>query len=263
MVQTVAQMGADKDAGAAAAPARAASSNIQAYFAELHGKCEGVLKASLDGKNAGVVARSHQFGGELAEWSGQVEQRQEAYLLKVAALEYEFALLALTQGHYRHAFKGLRLVLELCLQAVYLSANELQLREWLDNRADTVWNAIVEAENGVFSKRFARAFFPELENDVQHFGGLARMVYRECSECVHGNTPKSVPLPSSLGFDQGVFDIWNSKADVVALVAHFALAMRYLRELEKDSVAALEGCLTDRVGHITEIRKRLGGPVAG
>ncbi|HWQ93068.1 MAG TPA: hypothetical protein VN673_15445, partial [Clostridia bacterium] len=184
-------------------------------------------------------------------------------LVKVAALEYEFALLALAQGRYRHAFKGLRLVLELCLQAVYLSANELQLREWLDNRADTVWTAIVDPENGIFSKRFARAFFPDIQGHIQHFGELARKVYRECSECVHGNTPKCVPLPSSLGFDQGVFDIWHSKADAVALVAHFALAMRYLSELDKEAVAALEGCLTDRVGHVTEIRERLGGPVAG
>jgi len=69
---------------------------------------------------------------------------------------------ALAQGHYRHAFKGLSLVLELCLQAVALSANELCLREWPDNRRDTVWGVIVDDANGVFSKQFAHAFFPSL-----------------------------------------------------------------------------------------------------
>jgi hypothetical protein len=121
----------------------------------------------------------------------------------------------------------------------------------------------MEPENGVFSKRFARAFCPDLESHVLRLGGVARKVYRECSECVHGNTPKSVPLRSELGFDQPVFEIWHSKADLVAFVAHFALAMRYLTELDKESLAALEGFLVDRVGHITEIRERIGGPVAG
>jgi hypothetical protein len=220
------------------------------------------LKQSLTGKNAGLVAKSHQFATELQVWVRILGNRREAYLVKVAALEYEFALLALTQGHYRHAFKGLRLVMELCLQAVFLSANELRLREWLDNRADTVWSAIVDPEDGAFSKRFARSFFPSLEPHVQHYRGLAESVYRECSECVHGNIPRNILLPGALRFDQGVFELWHSKAALIALVTHFALSLRYLSDVREGDLATVEPFLSDHVGHVAEIRARLGGPVS-
>lgn len=175
-------------------------------------------------------------------------------------MEYQFALLALAQGHYRHAFKALRLVLELSLQTIALSSNELELREWLDNRRDTVWSHLIDATNGVFSKRFTQAFFPDLSAHVQHYNQLAASVYRECSECVHGNIPKHVPLPASLSFDGDVFKLWHSKADVVARIVHFGLCLRYLCDLSDAQISTLEAPLSDRVGYIPEIRKRLGGP---
>lgn len=240
----------------------AASSDIKAYFGQLQEKCEQILNASLDGSNSENVAASHLLVAEFETWCNVLNQRRETELLRVAALEYEFALLALTQGYYRHAFKGLRLVLELILQTVYLSSNELCLREWLDNRTDTVWSLIVDDDNGVFSHRFAQAFFPGLSGHVQHYRGLAKSIYRECSECVHGNTPRHIPLPSSLNFNQEVFELWHSKANLVALVSQFALSLRYLSDLTEREATELEPSLSDRLGHILEIRQLLGGPTS-
>lgn len=236
------------------------SLDIKAYFQELQKKCDAILAVSLADPNAALIAASRQFSLEIDVWQQAISSRREAELLRTATLEFEFALLALCQGHYRHAFKSLRLVLELCLQAVHLSANEMRLREWLDNRSDTVWNAIVEDENGVFSQRFAQAFFPELAVHIPHYRSMAISVYRECSECVHGNMPKHVPLPASLAFDKDVFSLWHSKAAIVARVVHFSLCLRYLKDLNEAAVARLEPSLSDRLGHVTEIRNRLGGP---
>lgn len=247
-----------------AAPSKVSSSpDIKAYLQQLLTKTASILESSMTASNSVKIASSHIFGGEMEAWCKVLSQRREVELLKVAALEYEFALLALTQGYYRHAFKGLRLVLELILQAIYLSANELLLREWIDNRVDTNWSAIAEKDEGVFSQRFAKAFFPELTTHVQHYRELAVALYRECSECVHGNTPKCIPLPTGLDFNQDVFDLWHSKASNVVLIAHFVLALRYLLELSETDVAHLETFLSDRLGHLEEVRKHLGGPAKG
>jgi hypothetical protein len=220
-------------------------SDIQAYFRALQSKCDNVLLTSLTAQNATLMASSRQFWLELEAWRKILDERLEAELLKVASLEYEFALLALAQGQYRHAFKTLRLVLELCLQAITLSANELRLREWLDNRSDTIWNQIIDEESGVFSKRFALAFFPDLAIHVQNYRSLAVSVYRECSECVHGNIPKHVPLPTSLEFDAEVFALWHSKSEIVARIVHFGLCLRYLCDLKDSEITTLEPfCLT-------------------
>jgi hypothetical protein len=237
--------------------------DIAEVFDRLHKKCGEILIASMADTNSGLVARSYQFASELEKWGTVLGVRTEVEILKVAALEYNFALLALNQGQYRQSFKALRLVLELTLQAVHLSTNEIYLREWLDNRLDTVWSSIVDQENGVFSKRFANAFFPDLNLHLAHYREMATSIYRECSECVHGNMPKHVPLPSSLEFNQEVFELWHSKAEIVALILHFALSLRYLRDLSEEDILDMEPFLADRLGHLKEVRQLLGGPTKG
>lgn len=239
------------------------NADIEEYLQQLVSKSGAIFEHSMTPENSPKVAASFVFVREIEIWCNALEQRREVELLRVAALEHTFALLALTEGNYRHAFRGLRLVLELILQSVYLSANELLLRDWLENRADTVWDAITDENEGVFSYRFARAFFPELANDVQDYRKMAAALYRECSECVHGNTPKSIPLPACLEFDQGAFDLWHSKASIVAMTAHFALSLRYLLSVSEVYLSDLEHFLSDRLGHLEEVRKLLGGPSKG
>jgi hypothetical protein len=239
------------------------SSEVRKYFSQLHEKCGEIVVASTNGSNSEAVAKSHEFAFELGKWCQVLGQRTEVELLKVAALEYKFGVLALTQGHYRQSFKALRLVLELTLQAVHLSTNEICLREWMDNRIDTVWSSILDEKDGVFSLRFAKAFFSDLSPHVLYYRGLAASIYRECSECVHGNMPKHVPLPTSLVFDQEIFDLWHSKADVITLIIHFALSLRYLSDILEKEILELEPFLCDRLGHLDEIRQLLGGPTKG
>jgi hypothetical protein len=210
-----------------------------------------VFKQSLTESNLTKIAASHRFAQELALWCDLIGDKRELELFQVAGHEYEYSLLALAQGHYRHAFKSLRLVLELILQAVYLSSNELRLREWFSNRVDTSWSAIVDKNEGVFSVRFSKGFFPPFENHAAHYGGMAVLLYRECSECVHGNVPQHIPLPTTIIFDQKTFDLWHSKAETLRLVAHSALALRYFDDMTADKRVKLGSCL----GHLVKVNE--------
>jgi hypothetical protein len=234
--------------------------DIEKYLKKLHSQSGTVLERSLSGQNSAKLAKSRTFATELMVWQNILGQRREGELLKAATSEYESAIIVLTQGHYRHAFHGLRLTFELTLQAVFLSKSELLLREWLDGRIDTNWNTIVDPDNGLFSQRFALAFFPELQQHIKYYREMAIGVYRDCSEYVHGNYKKQIPLPKSINFDEAVFKLWHSKADIAAMVLHFALSLRYLRDLQESEVSQLEPIINDRLGHIKEIRELLGGP---
>ena len=239
------------------------SSAITQVYHNLHEACAKILEESTQGDFARLLAESHVFLHELERWIQVLARRKESHLLAVAAREYQLALLALAQGLYRHAFKGLRLVLELCLQAVHLSAHQIELHEWLESRKDTVWGVLMDENDGVLSVRFARAFFPELEADVRHHRSLAQQLYRECSECVHGSTQKYIALPDSLTFSSESFRLWHCKAGNVALVLAFVLSLRYLKDLKDEDLTTLEHDLLDRLGHVAPIRAYFGGPEGG
>ena len=68
---------------------------IQIHYEQLHSQCGTILSASISGQNEAKVARSHQFVHEIELWASVVGTRREAALLKIAAHEYQFALLAL------------------------------------------------------------------------------------------------------------------------------------------------------------------------
>ncbi|MYM85090.1 hypothetical protein GTP44_24485 [Duganella sp. FT50W] len=229
-------------------------SSLANVFRGLHTQCSGAVDASLEGLNEGVLGDSYVFANDLEAWRDAISGSPEASLLGTAATEYVVAMLNICQGQYRNGFKGLRLVLELCLQSSYLSANLLIREEWIRGERDTVWATLVDEENGPLSLRFCRAFFPELESHTGHFRQLARTIYRELSECIHGNVPNHIPLPSKLDFSQETFDLWNRKAKVVRLVIHFAFSVRYVRTLPAQKRTGIDAILIEQLGHISAIR---------
>lgn len=227
----------------------------------LHVQCAGVVSQTYaDGREA-ILAQRYDFLADLETWSSVLLDRPENALFEVAQREYIVSMLSLAQGLYRNAFKGLRLVLELYLQGVLLSSDPIGRAEWLRNAKDTYWSSIVDEENGVFTIRFARAFFPQIEERVGAFRGVAKGLYRELSECTHGNVPSAIQLPENIRFDVDVFNTWCEKADTLRPIVHFALAMRYLNELSAGQFSAVETLLLDRLGDINVLRERLGGPI--
>ena len=225
-----------------------------AIFRQLHGQCDQTMEMSLLGGNHARLGEAYLFAGDLDAWRTAIDGQIEARLIEAASSEYVLAALNVCQGQYRNGFKGLRLVLELCLQSTHLSANLVLRAEWLKGEKDTIWAALVDSDNGPLSVRSCRAFFPELSEHVSNFRQLAQTLYRELSECIHGNVPNHIPLPTSLNFSQDTFELWLLKAKSVRLVSHFAFTLRYLNDLSVAKRAPLEAAVTDQMGHIAAIR---------
>ena len=228
----------------------------------LHASCGQALDETFAGLGQAALAERYVFVSELDAWSTALAGRPEYALFEIAHREYLLSILSLTQGMYRNSFKGLRLVLELHLQGILLSTNPIGLSEWLRSAKDTIWASIINEETGVFTPRFARAFFPELQSNVGGVLGIARGLYRELSECTHGNVPSAIQLPKDIRFDSEAFQTWCNKADTLRTIVHFALALRYLRELHGHRLRAVEHLMIERLGNISAVREQLGGPTS-
>ncbi len=225
-----------------------------AIFRQLHDQCTQTMEKALLGDNHAHLGEAYLFAGDLDTWRTALDEHMEARLIETASSEYVLAALNICQGQYRNGFKGLRLVLELCLQSTYLSANLVLRAEWFKGEKDTIWATLVDPENGPLSVRFCCGFFPDISEHVPHFRQLAQTLYRELSECIHGNVPNHIPLPASLTFSQDTFELWLSKAKAVRLVTHFAFTLRYLNDLSLAKRGPLEAAVTDQLGHIAAIR---------
>ena len=228
--------------------------SVSTVIRRLQDKCSDTLEKSLQEINAANLGESYLFACDLDAWKKAIDGELEIRLVETAANEYALAILNCCQGQYRNAFKGLRLVLELCLQSTYLSANLVLLAEWLKGEQDTIWATLINADTGPLSARACRAFFPDLLDHVENFRQIGQTLYRELSECIHGNVPNFIPLPASLEFSKDTFDLWHSKAKLVRLVVHFTFVMRYLNALPAMNRTLLETAVIDQLGHISAIR---------
>lgn len=220
----------------------------------LHLQCHSVVDLSLSERNEACIGESYLFANDLDSWCKAISGYAESSLVATASSEYVLAMLNVCQGQYRNGFKGLRLVLELCMQSIHLSADLVLREEWIKGEKDTIWAVLVDHQDGPLSMRFCRAFFAELSEHTSHYRELAKTLYRELSECIHGNTPNHIPLPSSLEFSQDTFELWHAKAASVRLVIHFAFTLRYLRSLPKPNRLEIEPVLIEQLGHIAAIR---------
>ena len=226
-------------------------------LSELQKLCSQTFRTAIKAKYNGVAGRGFVFAGDLDAWSKILKGRREHPLFASAAHELSIGLLCNSQGQYRNGFKSLRLVLELVLQGTYLSANLVALSEWLANSRDTAWAALSEPETGVLSKSFCNAFLPELAEEAHGVNTLAKTLYRELSECIHGNVPKKIPLPTNLAFNEETFTLWHTKLETVRTISIFSLTMRYLNELSREQKSAVESSIADALGHIEAIRYKL------
>lgn len=204
------------------------------------------------------MSKAHAFIQDLDLWISELESRPEVVVLHSVVREYQLALLALVSGHYRSAFGTLRLALELAFSAVQWSANERELREWLQGQRDSNWATLIDNENGILSKQFVRLFCDGLANEAGRYRSSAVAVYRECSEYVHGNSHTHRLIPAYLIFDEASFDAWHQKASVVRLTISFAFAARYLLDIPAVGRSHLENTLLDHLGHSGGIRAILG-----
>jgi hypothetical protein len=87
---------------------------------------------------------------------------QSSIMLRHSLEELDISCFQILQGLYRGAFTSLRLALEMLCGAVYFSAHNIEYIEWQNGSQDIIWSKLICPDNGILSKRFSNAYFPEL-----------------------------------------------------------------------------------------------------
>ena len=229
--------------------------SVRTYYEGLITQCSDNFNKLLDDDSvaAGFIS-AHNFLEELETMHQGIGDHYSAECFRHAIIEYSFSLFQLSIGSYRSAFSSLRLSFELALATIKFSASEFDYLQWSQGNKDINWNSIVEAELGIFSKQFIRVFYNSLEDEGGHFCSLARTVYRECSEYVHGN-------PSTREQDEVAFTFaadrtkkWTEIADTMHLVIVFCYAMRILHQLSDEKLQTVEQLIMDKLSSIESVR---------
>jgi hypothetical protein len=235
----------------------AQSSSSAEHLAHLHEQLGKVLAVSTQGQREQSLRKAQGAVVDLDIWLTVLRARGEGRPLSMAFREYASALLLASMGLYGPAFYGLRHFLEVSLGSVLLSSNELALRLWVAGKRDLTWADTVDDDKGVFSNLFVQAFCEPLEQSSTQLGALAKKIYRECSEFVHGNPPATARLPSKLEFSDQLFEQWIAHADSAVMIVQSALVIRYLTSLGGSDVSTLDATVRDALGHHAAIRAHL------
>ncbi len=231
--------------------------NIQDYYKKLNESCQNIFNSTLTDLDS--FGKVHHFSTCLFEFSERLNDKKEGDLLKVVSSQIEISALDISFGLYRQAFSSTRLALEMGLGIVYFSAFKLEHYEWLSGKADIKWSKIIDKENGVLSKRFANAFFPELSQSIEEYNFIAVSIYRQLSEFVHGNYETWEESGLSLSKNDDLTKRYFEYFELVKNVLLFALCCRFLKSFPSEKLDSMPFIL-EEMGHNESIRVFLGGP---
>ena len=233
-----------------------ASMDIQKYFERLNDESQEVfLRSKSEKETLGAV---HHLSSCIHEFSEYISDPQERKILETVCVQLESATFNLALGLYRQAFSSLRLAFEMGLATIYFSVHKMELYEWLDGRMDIKWFRLTDEESGILSKRFSRAFFPELIDQIDGYREKAIFVYRKLSEYVHGNNEtwdSGIKLAYNDDLFSRYFDYYKRVADIIL----FVLICRYTSALSDAARESLQ-FVPDEFNHIPEIRTVFGRP---
>jgi hypothetical protein len=224
------------------------------YYTQLGNNAIGVLQSSLGNEDLELLSSNHSFTHDLSLWLEVLKNRPESSILQNAIKEFQIAILSNNLGFYQQAFMGLRFFFERTLVAIHFSGKEIELNLWKLGERDTYWSELIDKDNGIFSPKFCKAFFPELKDEIRHFEAITAKVYRECSEFVHGNQSVIKIIPEQISYSKELFYEWNIKADTIRRVVLFAFCLRYLKHLSDDKVKKLESTIADEFKSISQIK---------
>jgi len=229
--------------------------DIKTHYTDLAKKCNEIQTESLKPERISIISKSHSSLFDYSNWLEILKDRPEYNILKMAVREYQMAILSNTLGLYNQAFIGLRFFFERTLIAIQFSSREIDLRLWQRGERDTNWQGIIDEDTGLFSHSFCRAFFPDLKDEIVHYGRMAQKVYRECSEYVHGNLSVQEKIPETLIFDEFLFVEWHKKAEIIKRIILFSYCLRYLNTVKSENINIIEENIMEEFGHIEIVRE--------
>lgn len=207
------------------------------------------------------LGKIHDYSASIQEWMEVIPSNQEKHMINHSLEQIEFSCLSLLSGLYRQSFTSLRLALELLFGSIYFSAHQIEYIEWKKGSRDLSWTTINDDDNGVLSKRFSNAFFPELSIYIDAQRNIAKEVYRGLSEFVHGNYATWNKEKPNLLIDENLIEEYRKKFYALNSISHFLLTMRYLKEVNPEDLHKIEAHVMDELQYIDDIRRIFGGTV--
>jgi hypothetical protein len=231
--------------------------DVLGYFRELNDQTHTIFEESL--AKHSDLGLAHHISACLFEFASNVPDLSERSILETVSTQIESATLSACQGMYRQAFGTLRLALEMGFAAAHFSANKIELQEWLSDHADIKWSSITDANNGVLSSRFARAFFPEFGSDLDERQKAASNLYRSLSTFVHGNQGTWNECGLKLVYNTTILDEYFKRLEEVKDLLLFVLCCRYLKSFSAEQLDSLV-FISDEMGHLSYVREFFGGP---
>lgn len=229
--------------------------DIQEYYNKINDASQAVFTLSIDEKRK--IGQLHHSSSCLYEFSNCVVDVQEKNILETVSAQLESANFSLSLGLYRQSFASLRLALEMGLGAIYFSYNKMELYEWHDGRNDIKWSKLIDEEKGVLSKRFVKAFFGGMEDEIEGYRKKAMITYRKLSEYVHGNWETWDGESVKITYSSDVFDRYCNYNEIVVKVILFAAICRYVKEFDEGTRESLQ-FVPEEFGHIENLRDLFG-----
>jgi hypothetical protein len=233
--------------------------NVNQYYSALKVETEKIFLESSNENTAQNTA--HDLITNLQVWYTILNKEDSSTMLINSIEELDISCLQMMQGLYRGAFSSLRLSLEMLTGSVYFSAHNIEYKEWEKGSKDLIWATISCKENGVLSKRFAEAYFPELKDEIGDFSNRVKSLYRSLSEMVHGNYSTWNYDKPSLSFNSDINNIYNKYAKEYNELSNYILSLRFINTLTVDEISELEPHLLDSLEHVTQIRIKIGGSI--
>jgi len=225
---------------------------IDEYLNKLNEMSQEIFRESI--KEPSLFGKAHNTASHIYEFSELITDILEKQMLLSVSSQLEYSVLNLALGLYRQSFFSLRLALEIGLGTVHFSIHKLEHQEWINGVADIKWATIIDQDNGVLSKRFAKAFFPELDSFISSERSKIISTYRALSEYVHGNKETWSKSGLVLKYDQELMKNFFDQYDVVGEVILFVLSCRYLKSMKNVDLDSVD-FLKVELNHIDPIRQ--------
>lgn len=226
--------------------------NCKEHFSNLNQQFGEVIDESFSSEHGAKLIELFQFSEDLNVWVDLLNDGTDRTILISAIQEFELGFQAVVSGQYRYSFIAQRYFLEQICRFIYLSTNELHLRHWKLGLRDISWGALIDNENGIFSKVFIRAFYPEIEAEGSHLITIASKLYRESSEFIHGNFNKIEELPNSIELNSSLLEKWIDFMETSKFIALFLMFMRFSKDIDNQDMHRIEEMAKEELSGIEE-----------
>lgn len=226
------------------------------FFNKVNDQVQTLFDSSLE-QNEKVLNVGLDTVRSLQIWFDIIPNSEYKILINNSIQSLEIALLSQTYCLYRNAFSSLRLAMEMLFGGIYFSTNLIDFIEWSKSKKDLNWSTLNDFDKGVLSIRFSSAFFEESNSSCSSYYTLAKDLYRDLSEYVHGNHHTWSLESESLKIEKNEIEIFEKCLIKYNDVALFILCLRYLKSLTKDNLEKVEPTINQSHSHIVPIHNYL------